>query len=327
MDPLTAGAIVGGSQFLGGIANIISNYNTNKMNAAAIAKANLQNYAAQKEFYQNSIRWRKNDAIQAGINPIYALNASSATFTPSFQAAQETAGDYSFMGNAVSNAFSIKQAQEQINQQKKEFEAMQGVRESEKAKNMAQVAHFEALTKQINQSIVDKIGTGTGTGKGKTLNPQDKGLGKIQDGNYADLLPNEYRGLYSWTKAPEKTQAGLDIIKIAPTNQAELEWLQDGAGITGKSIKMQDLDRMLKPKGYEIDLTRSLADLAYIAVPIGHTLIDEAMKNNKSNLYDIYAPIIDYFKRKKRDYDYNTIKDLLKNENSPLIRARKNKGL
>lgn len=40
------------------------------------------NYNAQKEFAQNGIRWRVEDAKAAGIHPLYALGASTASFSP-----------------------------------------------------------------------------------------------------------------------------------------------------------------------------------------------------------------------------------------------------
>lgn len=45
------------------------------------ANANL-NYSAQREFAQNGIRWRVEDAKKAGIHPLYALGASTASFSP-----------------------------------------------------------------------------------------------------------------------------------------------------------------------------------------------------------------------------------------------------
>lgn len=43
---------------------------------------NAQNVALQKEFAQNSIRWRVEDAKAAGIHPLAALGASGAQFSP-----------------------------------------------------------------------------------------------------------------------------------------------------------------------------------------------------------------------------------------------------
>lgn len=62
------------------------------------AKSAQKNYEAQKEFAQNGIRWKVADAKAAGIHPLAALGANSASFSPSF-----TAGDYSWLGDAGQN--------------------------------------------------------------------------------------------------------------------------------------------------------------------------------------------------------------------------------
>jgi len=60
--------------------------------ASSQKKANAKNAALQKEFAQNSIRWKVNDAKEAGIHPLAALGASTAAASPSFKA-----GDYGFI--------------------------------------------------------------------------------------------------------------------------------------------------------------------------------------------------------------------------------------
>lgn len=50
-------------------------------NAAAAAQAQA-NYEHQKEFAQNSIQWKAADASRAGIHPLYALGASTTSFSP-----------------------------------------------------------------------------------------------------------------------------------------------------------------------------------------------------------------------------------------------------
>lgn len=65
------GAISGVGSLAGGIVQgITSNNLANK------------NIAAQKEFAQNGIRWRVEDAKRAGIHPLYALGATTNSFSP-----------------------------------------------------------------------------------------------------------------------------------------------------------------------------------------------------------------------------------------------------
>lgn len=43
-----------------------------------------QNYLNQKEFAQHGIRWKVEDAMRAGIHPMYALSAQGASYSPSY---------------------------------------------------------------------------------------------------------------------------------------------------------------------------------------------------------------------------------------------------
>lgn len=80
-------ALIGaGASLLGGLFN--------QNSAAAAAK---KNYEAQKEFAQQGVRWKVDDAKAAGIHPLYALGANTVSFSPS------SAGDTS-MGTAMANA-------------------------------------------------------------------------------------------------------------------------------------------------------------------------------------------------------------------------------
>ena len=84
------GSIIGGiaDVFTGGsgIGSAIGGYfdassASNKKNDFA-ANAQGLNYAHQKEFAQNGIRWKVEDAKAAGIHPLFALGAQGATFSP-----------------------------------------------------------------------------------------------------------------------------------------------------------------------------------------------------------------------------------------------------
>lgn len=62
--------------------------------------ANDQNAQLQREFAQNGIRWKVEDAKAAGLHPLYAIGGAGATFTPS---AQNVMSD---MGQSVARAAS-----------------------------------------------------------------------------------------------------------------------------------------------------------------------------------------------------------------------------
>lgn len=65
---------------------------------------NEANLAAQKEFAQHGIRWKVEDAKQAGLHPLFGAGLTGASFSPSFQAvpsARPTRAptDYSWLAN------------------------------------------------------------------------------------------------------------------------------------------------------------------------------------------------------------------------------------
>lgn len=70
------GAIIGGA--IGAGASLIGG----KKSRDFAAQQDAQNAAMQREFAQHGIRWRVSDAKKAGLHPLYALQGSGATFTP-----------------------------------------------------------------------------------------------------------------------------------------------------------------------------------------------------------------------------------------------------
>ena len=71
--------ISAGANLLGGFLQGNRQDETNKMMLADKAEDRAQ----QREFAQNSIQWKSQDAQKAGINPYYALGASTASYSPS----------------------------------------------------------------------------------------------------------------------------------------------------------------------------------------------------------------------------------------------------
>lgn len=87
MDPLIGGALISGaSSLLGGL------FGSNSQE-----RANKRNIELQREFAQNGIQWKVADARRAGIHPVVALGAQTASFSPS------VVGDTSF-GTGVAQA-------------------------------------------------------------------------------------------------------------------------------------------------------------------------------------------------------------------------------
>lgn len=87
--------ISAGSNLIGGL---LGKSSADKAAAQNMAIAQ-QNFAMQKEFAQKGIRWKVEDAKQAGIHPAFALGASTSSFTPvSFSASADDS-----MSKAVSS--------------------------------------------------------------------------------------------------------------------------------------------------------------------------------------------------------------------------------
>lgn len=87
--------ISGAASLIGGMFN--------KKSADKAADQNLmiarENQQMQREFAQNGIRWKVDDAKAAGVHPVYALGAPTTSFSPiSFSATADNS-----MGNAVAS--------------------------------------------------------------------------------------------------------------------------------------------------------------------------------------------------------------------------------
>lgn len=87
--------ISAGASLLGGLMNRSSAKDAQNA-AAAQAQAN---YEHQKEFAQQGLRWKVEDAKAAGIHPVYAMGAPTTSFSP---ISLESKADTS-MGNAIAS--------------------------------------------------------------------------------------------------------------------------------------------------------------------------------------------------------------------------------
>jgi len=67
---------------IGAIASAFGNIASGIFGANAAKDAAKQQYKQQKEFAQQGIQWKVEDAKKAGIHPLYALGANTATYSP-----------------------------------------------------------------------------------------------------------------------------------------------------------------------------------------------------------------------------------------------------
>lgn len=98
--------IAAGSSLLGGWLGMQGAKDANAKNAEIAA----QNIALQREFATHGIRWKVADAQKAGVHPLYALGASTTSFSPvsvgAVNEAAPMANALSSMGQGVGRAAS-----------------------------------------------------------------------------------------------------------------------------------------------------------------------------------------------------------------------------
>ena len=161
-----------------------NNTATNNTNWYRQQLMNERNYQAQKEFYQNSIQWRKQDALKAGINPIYALGASSASFSPSFQASLDTAIKDPTADN-INNAISTGISAYQATQQAKESKAQIALMKSQQLTQEAQTRFLDARTSELLSSVAERAGQPATPAPAPAPAPAKQASNMINKGNKA----------------------------------------------------------------------------------------------------------------------------------------------
>lgn len=99
----------------------------NRQNQAFAQQQWKKNYEAQKEFAQNGLRWKVDDAKAAGIHPLFGLGASGSSFSPVntqsyFENEQSGLGNsLSNMGQSIGRSIQAKQTrQERVVQELRE---------------------------------------------------------------------------------------------------------------------------------------------------------------------------------------------------------------
>lgn len=98
------GALIGaGSSILGSV-----------MGSRSQKKAGAREYARQKEFAQNAITWKAQDAEKAGISKLYALGANTASYAP--QSVGGTDYGISQAGQSIGRAIEATQSSPQRQQ-------------------------------------------------------------------------------------------------------------------------------------------------------------------------------------------------------------------
>lgn len=111
MDPTLVSGLVGaGSNLLGSVLG----FSASKSGQRTQEDINRQNLASAKEFAQNSIQWKVEDAKKAGIHPLAALGTQSA-YAPSSYAGGDSGEVQATMGIVGSLGQMLQTAIEAIN--------------------------------------------------------------------------------------------------------------------------------------------------------------------------------------------------------------------
>lgn len=146
------GNTIGGA--LGAVGSIVGGVVGNNMSASSAANLNSQNYAAQKEFAQNGIRWRVADAKAAGLHPLAALTSSGASYSPSGVLGGT---DTSFLSDSVAQLGQGIERAVSAKQQRAERLRTQAIMDQKLALDMqtsrAQTELLDAQTAQIRQDM------------------------------------------------------------------------------------------------------------------------------------------------------------------------------
>lgn len=136
-----AGAVAGGLLGLAG----------QRESAASAEKLNQLNYEHQKEFAQNGIRWRVEDAKAAGLHPLAALGSAGASYSPSVVVGDSP--DYSFLaqaGQGIGRAIDAKRTEkERAAQQAKQDAVFKMEMEGRQLDNENKRLQNKALTQDI----------------------------------------------------------------------------------------------------------------------------------------------------------------------------------
>lgn len=207
MDPIVGSLLfAGGSSLLGGLGNWING----NQNRKAQSQANSLNYAAQKEFYQNSVNWRVADSKRAGVNPIYGLGADSASFSPSFQAVGNNG-----VGDALSSVSQAGLAMSQI------------LAQSAMMKAQTRMYNAEAALKEKQTSELGKQPVSNTLDPSAAISVSAAPVKKMADGDFA----NRFSGHISKHFAIKAVTPNM--VKLSPTSQTARDNQTEIIGMIG----------------------------------------------------------------------------------------------
>lgn len=151
------------ASLIGGFMNRESTKDANQANLANQNAINAQNIALQKEFAQNGIKWKVEDAKNAGLHPLAALGAQTTSFSPisvgaSFQSDTGAGQGFSDMGQNIGRALNATRTQAEREANTAATLASQAERQAA-ADHMAMEKHWMAMDNMYlqNQLLASKL--------------------------------------------------------------------------------------------------------------------------------------------------------------------------
>lgn len=125
-----------------------------RLSIASAEKLNAENQGLQREFAQMGVRWRVQDAVAAGLHPLYALSSGGAAYSPTIamgnihQAGQVGGDDGSrYMSGAISSLARLGDALE-----RKFMEAQVDQAKADAAKDYAMASAVDSLAATNRQA-------------------------------------------------------------------------------------------------------------------------------------------------------------------------------
>lgn len=150
-------------------------------------KAEERAAALQKEFAQNGIRWRVEDAKAAGLHPLYALNGQLPQFSPAFST-DAVGPAIGAAGQNISRALQAGFTPDERRLHELQLKLLESQIGATDAQAMAARSEAFRNMQDANASIPIPLSDGSGGSLGETLSPE----GIAIMGQHVNKAPNSF---------------------------------------------------------------------------------------------------------------------------------------
>lgn len=187
------------------VGGLLGNDSAEDINAANIQNQNninSTNIALQREFAQNGIRWKVEDAKAAGLHPLAALGAQTLSFSPisvgaQYQADNSMGQAFSNIGQDISRAIHATRTAEERNAELEAAKARQAQLDAINVeRHQADLAHMElqnallySQIRRLNQEQPPSMPSSVGSVGGVTNPKKRYGSVTFQDSKITSANP------------------------------------------------------------------------------------------------------------------------------------------